>query len=394
MVHVSRKTNVFNFFAAYILSAFGYEFIFFVMTIYVYDVSKSALNVGIFAALTFFPRLFAPFYGIIIDRYNRAKVFACVSSITGVLVTLIALNSQLAWIYLMWSLISVFLTFIFTVRTALMTEIMTQDNYLQGNSMVLIFLNLAKVCAPLLAGAASSLVSIIYLFYLTGAIFFGVTVFSALIWLPDTTTAKTYRKIVPDLKEGLKYIRENLDVRFLISVGVLWRLFIGLQVSLFVVYIKAYLSAGDTGYGMFMTAIGMGSIVGSIIGPRLVKRVEYSTVVSWGLSIHYASFVILGLLHDFDVALVVIFLSYIIFYATLVGLHSLRDKATRVDMRGRVYGSVTAILTPAAIFSMVTGGYLANLFGVEKVLIGTGILALVSFYLLNLAKGFIQDSFY
>ncbi|HWR31111.1 MAG TPA: hypothetical protein VN631_14890 [Negativicutes bacterium] len=71
-----------------------------------------------------------------------------------------------------------------------------------------------------------------------------------------------------------------------------------------------------------------------------------------------------------------------------VGLHSLRDKATQADMRGRVYGSVSAILTPPAIVSMLAGGYLANVFGVENVFVGAGTLALTSFYLLYLARGF------
>jgi len=383
-----NKWNMVNFLVAYLLSAFGFEFIFFGMTIYVYEVSQSAFKVGIFAALTFLPRLFASFYGIVADQYSRKEVFAWVTAITGCLVTMMVLNSSIFWIYLVWLFISVLLTFIFNVRTALMTEIMTQDNYLRGNSLVLILLNSAKVCSPVLAGAASAAFGITSLFYCTGIIYFLSALFCTRIRLAAVNTEKKERKIMTDLKEALQYMRRNPDVKFLLSVGVLWRLFIGLQVSLFVIYIKSYLSGSDTDYGMFMTAIGVGSILGSLVGPWLVKRAPYSSVIFWGMSLHYASFILLGLLHDFYAALIIVFLSYTIFYATLVGLHSLRDKATQIDMRGRVYGSVTAIMTPPAIVSMLAGGYLASLFGVEKVLTGAGISALVSFYLLYLSKGF------
>jgi MFS family permease len=381
-MQLSTKRNAVNFFIAYILSAFGYEFIFFVMTIYVYEVSQSAFKVGVFAALTYLPRLFASFYGLIADQYSRTKVFSGVAVITGCLIILMTLNANITWIYLVWLLISVFLILIANVRTALMTEIMMQDNYVRGNSLVLILLNVAKVCAPLLAGVASAALGITTLFYLTGIVYFLAALFCTNIHLPDLTTINSERTIMNNLKEGLQYMKGNLDVKFLISVGVLWRLFIGLQVSLFVVYITTYLSGSVTDYGMFMTTIGVGSILGSMLGPWLVKRMPYSSVVFWGLSIHYASFIILGLLHDFYAALIIVFLSYVVFYATLVGLHSLRDKATRVDMRGRIYGSVTAILAPPAIVSMLAGGYLANLFGVEKILIAAGVLAIVSFYLL------------
>lgn len=384
----ANKRNIVYFLLAYLLSAFGFEFIFFGMTIYVYEVSQSAFEVGIFTALTFLPRLFASFYGIVADQYSRKKVFAWVTAITGCLVTLMVFNSSIIWIYLIWLLISVLLTFVFNVRTALMTEIMSQDNYLRGNSLVLILLNSAKVCSPVLAGAATAAFGITSLFYCTGMIYFLSALFCTRIRSTAVSTLEKEQKIMTDLKEALQYMRRNPDVKFLLTIGVLWRLFLGLQVSLFVIYIKSYLSGSDTDYGLFMTVIGIGSILGSLVGPWLVKRAPYSSVIFWGMSLHYVSFILLGLLHNFYLALIIVFLGYVVFYATLVGLHSLRDKATQSDMRGRVYGSVTAIMTPPAIVSMLVGGYLASQFGVEKILIGAGISALVSFYLLYLANGF------
>lgn len=383
----SEKRNAVNFLSAYILSAFGYEFIFFVMTIYVYEVSQSALKVGIFGALTYLPRLFAAFYGVIVDQHSRSKGFAGVAVIIGLFMIGMSLISDIIMIYFVWLLISIFLILIANVRTALMTEIMTKDQYLQGNSFALISLNAAKVLAPVLAGAAMVTMGGKTLFYLTGFIYFLAALFCSNIRTAHSGPEKTAGKTMDDIKESLQYMKGNFDLKFLTVVGVLWRLFVGLQVALYVVYIKAYLAGTDADYGIFMTVIGVGSILGSMIGPWLVKRASYSAVIFWGMPLHYVSFIFLGLLHNFYTALFVAFLSYTVFYATLVGLHSLRDKATPVAMRGRVYGSVTAVLAPPAIFSMLAGGYLANLFGVEKVFIGAGMSALVSFYLLYLVKG-------
>lgn len=386
-MQVIDKRNTGNFIIAYLMSAFGYEFIFFVMTIYVYELSNSAFKVGIFAALTFLPRLFASAYGVVIDRYNRARVFSIAAGVTGALVMLLPLQAATDWIYIMWVLIALFLTVIMNVRTTLMSEIMEQDSYLRGNSMVLILLNLAKVCAPLLAGTASIKLGIHNLFYLMAAFFFIVMLVSAKIKSQTPVPMDANRSLTAELKEGLVYLIAQPDLKYLVTVAVLWRLLIGLQVSLFVVYVKAYLSLGDSEYGMLMTSIGVGSILGSLAGPWLVKGVGYRRMMVWGLSIHYASFVVLGFLHDYYAALAVAFFSYIVFYATLVSLHSIRDKATRSDIRGRVNGSVTAILTPPAMISMLVGGYLANTFGVEKVFIGAGVLAVISFWQLSMARG-------
>ncbi|MBP2637998.1 MAG: major facilitator superfamily 1 [Firmicutes bacterium] len=385
-MQVIDKRNTGNFIIAYLMSAFGYEFIFFVMTIYVYELSKSAFNVGIFAALTFLPRLFASTYGVVIDRYNRAKVFSIAAGVTGALVMLLPFQAATDWIYITWVLIALFLTVIMNVRTALMSEIMEQDSYLRGNSMVLILLNLAKVCAPILAGTASIKLGIHNLFYLMATFFFIVMLVSAKIKSQTPVPREANRSLKAELKEGLVYLIGQPDLKHLVTVAVLWRLLIGLQVSLFVVYVKAYLSGGDAEYGMLMTFIGIGSILGSLAGPWLVKEVGYQRMMVWGLSIHYASFVVLGFLHDYYAALAVAFFSYIVFYATLVSLHSIRDKATRSDIRGRVNGSVTAILTTPAMISMLAGGYLANTFGVEKVFIGAGVLAIIILGQLSMAR--------
>lgn len=69
--NISR--NILVFYSAYLLTAFGYEFIFFIMTLNIYDLSKNALNIGIFTTLTFIPRLFSPLMGGVADKIGKSK---------------------------------------------------------------------------------------------------------------------------------------------------------------------------------------------------------------------------------------------------------------------------------------------------------------------------------
>jgi MFS family permease len=379
------RTNIATFITAYILSAFGYEFVFFLMTIYVYDTTKSALNVGFFAAITFLPRLFAPLYGVAIDRYSRTGVFAIVAATTAFLIAAMGFSDSLLWIYALWLLISVMLTVISTVRTALMTELMAGDGFLLGNSAVLGSLNCAKMLAPVLAGLATAAFGIRELFIATGALYLAVALLSRRISAAGRPAPPQARRLLPEVAAGLHYILASPHLRFLAGVAFLWALFLRLQLPLFVVYVKASLGGGDPEYGLFMTAAGLGSILGSLGGPWLMKRGDHLTVALAGLTIHYASFILLGFTHAFHLALAAVFGGYIFFYAALVGLHSLRDRATGADIRGRVYGSVTAVLTPAALISMIAGGYLANLHGAAQVLAGAGMAALATLYALYFA---------
>lgn len=372
--------NTLNFCLAYLLSAFGYEFIFFVMTLHIYNISHSAVSVGIFTALTFFPRLFASFFGAVTDRYRRDKVLAAATGAVGCLIFIMARDLPITWLYAVWFFVAVKLTLIANVRTALMTEIMTQDNYLWGNSAVMVSLNLAKILGPFLGGVITTYYSWQLLMYFTAGVYCMAMVFALLVKLPAQTRRADRKNVLQIVKEGLMFIRRDAILQYLLSVAFFYRLFLGLQVSLFVVYIKAYLLGNDTDYGFFMGIIGIGSILGSVAGPWLAKRISYLRLITWGMSLHYASFLILGICDSYSVAMATMFVSFGVFYASVVGVHSLRDIVTPLSIRGRVYGSVTALLTPAAIASMVCGGYLANTLGVEKVMMGGGILALVSLY--------------
>jgi len=374
------RKNALNFFAGYFLSAFGYEFIFFVMTVHVYNLTSSALNVGIFSTVSFIPRLFSPLYGAIGDRYDRAKVFTAASAIVALLIVAIAFVESVAWIYSVWFVISIFAMMIMNVRTLIMTEIMTRNSNLQGNSTVLMILSIARIIAPFAGGLIAAIWTPRALLFLTSAIYFLATIIMTKVSLERKGNAgiRSVQGIFHDISAGITCIVNDHSLRYLAIIAIFWRLFLGLQISLFVVYVKSYFSLGSSAYGLFLTCAGLGSIAGSMIGPLIVKKVEPEKLIMWGMGAHYLTFAALGMIGNFSVALVTVLVSYVTFYSTLVGIHSIRDSVTRSEIRGRVYGSITAILTPAGIASMLLGGYLAGLFGVEKVMLAAGLLAFAS----------------
>lgn len=370
----------------YLLSAFGYEFLFFLMTVHVYNITKKAVSVGIFAAVTFFPKIFSPLYGVVVDRFDRRGILAVNAGIIGVLAIILQYTHQIVWIYILWFFISIFIMLVMNVRSVLMTMVFLEERRVMGNSLVLSILNLAKLLAPVIAALMIKYWGNSPMFGLTFVIYILCMVFSMLIRTPpkERTEFAHGKDIIFSVKQGIEHIRSNANIRHLAITGGIWRLFLGMQASLFIIYITKYLKMDELSYGTFMAAVSLGSLLGSFAGPLLLKRVKQHILVLFGLVIHYLSFCVLGFLHSFPLALGIVFLSFMIFYATVVGLHSQRDQSTRPDFRGRVYGSITSVMTPPAIISMLAGGALADKFGVETVFIDAGlggaIVTLLFFY--------------
>lgn len=372
----SKIRNIINFITVFILSAFGYEFLFFILLLFVFNLTKKPFDVGIFTAITFFPSLFSPFFGTLADKFNRKKLFAVGALLIALLIFILAFINNIIYLYIMWFFLSCFFRLIVNARTTVMTEILSYDNFLWGNSIVLISLNLSKLLAPLAGGFLSKIIGIKILLFISSGIYLSASFLSLFIIISykNKNLEKAFNPIV-HIIEGFKYIKNNNSLKFLTITGIFWKIFLGLQVSLFIVYVKSSLSMGDAEFGIFMSIIGFGSIIGSIFGPMLFKKFDYHRLIIIGLIIHSLSFTLLGLINNYNLALIVVSSSFAIFYFTVVGLHSLRDNSINSDFRGRVYGSVSAILTIPGIVSMLIGSWLSGIYGVNLVFIFTGILA-------------------
>ena len=348
---------------------------------HIYDLSKNALNVGIFTALTFIPRLFSSLMGGLADKLGKRKCLTFSAVMISILLLLMSYTADIRLIYAVWFIASIFLTFIVNVRGALMAEIVSQEKYTSGNATVLSLLNAAKLLGPLLGGFIVSLYHTKPLIYFTCIVYLLVAVFSACIRVTGKA-AESWVSFFDNAKKGFRFMLENRVFGLLASIAFFWRLFLGMQLSLFVIYIKSYLAGTSEQYGVFITVMGIGSIAGSLLGPYAAKRVDPMRLIAAGLGLHYISFAALGICRNYYWALAIIFASYMVFYMTLVGMHSVRDRITQFEIRSSAYGTVTAVLTPAAIISMLAGGYLSNWFGSAAVLSGAGLLALLSLFII------------
>jgi MFS family permease len=384
--------NAGAFFGAYFFSAFGYEFIIFIMTVSIYQLQKSAFDVSLFTALGFLPKLLAPFLGMIGDRFRKERTLGWASLIAAGLLFLLAELRELPAIYFAWLLISVCLVWIGNVRAALMTESIPGASYARGNSLVMIFSNSARLLAPFLGGLAAMVWALPLLLRGTAVLYILAACCCGLMRLPvRPRPAETAANVWRRFRAGLEYLRQDPVLGGLTFIGGLWRLCLGLQTSLLVVYVQTVLRRTELEYGIFLTVIGLGSILGSLVGPWLRGRFSLQWVVAGGLSLHFGSFALLGIVRDYHAALGIALISFAAFLATVVVIHTARDNRTGAENRGTVYGLVTAILTIPALVSILAGGMLASVFGADRVFVGSGLAALAGLWLILVWRSPFQE---
>jgi MFS transporter, DHA3 family, macrolide efflux protein len=381
--------NTIAFFASYLLSAFGYEFVFFISILQIFKATNNPVLAGLLTAFTVLPKCFSPFYGVITDRFRKETVFRSTVIVVGLLILLMGFAPNLPVRFGFWFLISFGLAMIANARTVMMTEILPNRGYVNGNVGILLSLNVAKLFAPLLGGILVSSLPARSLYFLAASFYLLAVLSSAFLDLPEQPRKQQGAiDFIKQVRSALSYVRGNSNLMALRYL--LWTkaLFLGFQVSLYVVYVKSYLQESDFNFGLFMTVISLGSITGALIASLLGLRLRSLKVIVAGLAFQYASLIGLGFIRSYPIALALMFTSFVFFYISAIALHSVRDTSTRHDIRGTVYGSVSAIGAPLNVLSMLVGTWLAGRYGVEKVYAVGGALAMLSMFAIVLTGTF------
>ncbi len=374
-----------RFWSAFTLSAFGYETAFFAMTLFIFNRGRNPLDVGLFTALTLLPKLVAPLFGMVSARIGGRKSMSAACGMAGILIACVGFPRTAAPLFVLWFLISCLFVFISNVRTTLMVDLMGHRDNRKGNAAVLLALNATRIVVPALGGIASLWLPAWLFFCCIGIVYLAAM---CLAWGPDVKHGRSEKKESIDLigpfVRGIRGLVDHPELRFLAGVAILWQLFLGVKTTLFVVYVKSLLELGDVEYGYFMAAIGIGSIAGSMLGPRLRESWRQKPVLIFGLCAHFLSFAALGLIRSLWGAVALMGGSFAVFYAALVSLHSMRDRSTPSDIRGMVYGAMTAAGTPPAVISMLAGSFMIRTMGIGGVSAACGICAAVALVLLSI----------
>jgi Na+/melibiose symporter-like transporter len=386
MTSTVARANMALFALAYLLSAFGYEFLTFVLTVRVYQLTGRAADVGVFMAVSFLPRVFSPFYGSLTDRCRRNLLFCGACLATAVLTLLLAGQETLSALYAVWFVVSVLAMIILNLRSAVLTQVMSERHRPHVNGMVLAFLNTARLAAPVIGGIAAALWSPAGVLSLCAAVYVCAVAAGLSLRLSDVRRpTAALSGVIADIGRGMTAIWRNADLTAIVLVALVWRLCFGFQNGLLVVYVVQVLGKDSIAFGILTAAMAAGSILGCIVAPLAGRRFAPNTVMKAGLT---ASFVLagsLGVIASYPLAVVCVAGANCALYAAAVAVHVARDRVIPADYRGRILGCNTLISAIPGLVSMLAGGWLADVIGIRMLFAGAGVAAVAGMIVFTLS---------
>ena len=359
-----------------------------------YSLTDSPLLLSLVSMLQFLPMLlFSLFAGVIIDRLPKKKLLLLTQSafllVTLILAILVWSGHVQYWHLLVAAAaLGIVNTLDMPTRQAFVIELVDKEHLMNAIALNSIVFNIARILGPALAGLLMGFAGIASCFTINSLSFLAVII-SLLFMKPNEThqPPAEVKKIWESVKDGLHYIREHTDL-FKTLVSVLIVSLFAMNYNVLVpVFARDVLNQQETGFGLLMSFVGVGSFFGAMFIAAMSKNGPSRFVLRY-FPVFIAVFLIFtGFTSTFFVTAFGLAAAGFCFVAYASTANSSLQLATQDEFRGRVMSVYTWVFVGSTPVGNLFAGTIAEHLGSPIALIACGALILLPIGLLLLWKG-------
>ncbi len=245
------------------------------------ELSDSAFIVGLVAACSALPiLLFSLYAGVIVDRSDKIAIVR--------LAQILLLCEALALWWFTWSghlsipaLIGlavfggVVVSFEIPARQSLMIDLVGRDDLRDAIALNSSGFNLARIVGPATGAMIIARFGIAWCFAVNAASFLTVLVGLSLIQLPPRTLAPARGSPWQGMWEGVRWVSNDRRLRGLVETISVFAILCTPILALMPVVARDQLGLGAGGYGLLLSAVGIGGLFGALAlaasSPRLKR---------------------------------------------------------------------------------------------------------------------------
>lgn len=257
--------------------------------------------------------LFGLIAGSVVDRVDRRKlVMGADAARAVVLIVLFALlitdHISLLSVYAAFFLLGTAETFVDNAASTLSVAVVPRAHLGTANSRLLGTSMITNQMAGPPLGAALFTVATGLAFGAYAVLLLLAVVLTSRMRLPLRQPRPTGVSMRKEIREGTVWLWRHAPVRTLALMITIFNVTYGAVVGLYVLYAQERLEVGDLGFGVLMSMVAIGAVLGSALYSRLERRFRYATLLRAGLVLETVSHAALALTHSAIVAAIILFL--------------------------------------------------------------------------------------
>ncbi len=250
----------------------------------VLTITDSPFLLGLLGVAQFTPvLLFSLPAGVFVDRFPKRSIVLLTQTISMILALILAIlvftDSVQYWhIFLLALGLGMVKTLDIPARQSFMIELVGRDVVLNAVALNSTVMNLGRVVGPAVAGVVMALVGAGWCFLVNGVTFLAVIFGLLKIDVEPVIKKRPKGTVIPDIKEGLVYLFSKPILTTTTLILAIVSTF-GMNYSVLIpVFARNQLGLDAQGYGLLMSALGVGSMLGALIvassssrGPNRVR---------------------------------------------------------------------------------------------------------------------------
>lgn len=405
LISVLRIPSFFFLLVSEFFSQFAMNLLNFVLLIIVFSLSRSNLAVaGVVLSFTAPSIIFGILAGVYVDKWNKKNVLVVTNALRGFAAfPLIFFSHELFVVYSLSFLVSLITQFFIPAETPIIPLLVKKDLLISANALFSIGIFGTIIVAYALSGPILLLMGKANVFFLIAILFLVSSLFALFIRINKKNELSQGRRVdvLKEIKDSLSFmfkedkIYHSLFLLTLLQTLILVIAVIGPGYATEVLHIQV-----EKFPILFVTPAMIGMAVGSVIIGNYWHKKSKATLAKIGLLLTgivvlffpYGSILtsrvfvkslnnyLPKILHvtDVHVMFVMAILIGFAFALVFVPSNTLLQEETTDEQRGKIYGSLNALVGTVSLIPVLGVGFLADLIGVSRVitLIGLTIIAI------------------
>ena len=347
----------------------------------------SPTQMGMLTAMELLPFvLFSLPVGVWLDRIRKLPVYIAGELTIGVVVASVPVAWWLGWLSIGWLYVCGFVIgIVYTVAGSaaqiVLTQVVARERLVEAHAKNALASSGAEVAGPGLAGMLIKAVGAPLALLVDAAL---VTVSAAILrgiaiaeprWQPRATGTST-QQFWADLKTGVRFVaRHRLLVALALAVGC-WQACHQAAIVVQILFATRTLGLSEQAVGLCFTGMGVGTVLASVFGNRISRRIGPGPCLILGFAICGAGWLLLAIapVNAWGVAAFAIMLMLFSTGAVFIFINflSLRQAVTPAPLLGRMTSTMRwLILIPAGPGALL-GGWLGEHVGLRASLAVAG----------------------
>lgn len=368
------------------ISSLGSKICYFALLLKVYAMSQGKIqNLGFLAIAEILPfMLFGALAGVVVDRFSRKRIMIISDVLSGFITMSIIFVADLNLIYVIAFIASFVNVFRSPAQNSFEPNLVAKEDIALMNSFESSSSSLIQIIGSAFGAAIVGFVGVKYSFVLDGVSFFMSAIIISTIFATETHIEMSRKKlgnknthknpIKGELLEGLSIVFKSKSIKLMTLIDLYLTFAMAMQGTLIYVFLiqslKMPSSEANKAWGILLSSLGVGAIIGSLVLGVLVKKYKNKFRLFLNVLLFDAIAFTLFIVNTyFPLSIIIFAFLGCIGTASVIILNTVIQDTVADNNRGKVFSTLGMLRSPISIISIFVGTTAAAIITAKNVLL-------------------------